>query len=334
MFTHLPGVEFTCSATEVHDQGARDFANDSSFDITVSVINHRNPDLLRSALASIHEAAGGLLYEVVVVDNAITTDAIPALRAEFPFVRWLLNDRPQGFSANHNRALAVARGKYICVLNDDTILHPNSIYTMAEVLDSNERIAAVGPKLLNEDGSQQDSVFTFPTILHELPHMLQLPAALNRWKSIGVDRRQEAFDYVNVDWVLGACILMRAKAIDRLGNFDEARFPVVYMEEVDWCRRASDAGLLVGFVPQAEVVHLGGQSTEIGSNGFVAMSLILRDARIAYFRKHHGPVAAALIRLLPTFLLPWNLLMLVQSLLRRRIAQAQFMRVLKLYTRL
>lgn len=112
------------------------------------------------------------------------------IQAEFPDVKWLMNTRRLGFSANHNQVLSIATGRHVCILNDDTIVHDRAMQWLIEYLDQNSKVGMTGPRLLNRDGSIQSSTFHAKTLLKEVYCIAQLPGPLNHLKVIGVDKAQ------------------------------------------------------------------------------------------------------------------------------------------------
>ena len=292
-------------------------------DLTISSINHNNPELLRQSLRSLHAHTHRITFDVWIVDNATDGRLVDEIRAEFPNAKWLFNDRKNGFSTNHNRVLACAEGRYVCLLNDDTLIHDGALDELVRFLDQNPRAGMAGPRLLNPDGSSQNSAFRDKSLLGELIDISLLPGAANRIKRWGIDPAQFADRSARVDWVLGACIVVRRQALRQIGLLDEVLSPVANCEEIDFCRRARQAGWDVAFVPSAKVLHYGGQSMKRHQPGADFYRVEMYRATLAYFHKHCGRMSSALLRLIYLITLPWNALMLGQSVLRGRTDRAQ-----------
>jgi hypothetical protein len=287
-------------------------------DLTISIVNHSNPKMLRECLRSIYDAAHQTTFHVHVIDNATDRRMVDEIRREFPEVKWTFNQRPMGFSANHNQVLAAAEGRYVCILNDDTVVRDGAMDELVRFMDANPRVGLAGPRLLNADGSIQNSTFHDKTLLGELINIALLPGSANRLKMRGIDGAQFQDQPARVDWLLGACIAARSETVRQIGFLDDALSPVANCEEVDWCRRARQAGWEVAFVPSARVLHYGGQSMKSQGPGADRFRVELHRSILSYFQKHYGRLQTLLLRVIYVATLPWNGLMLAQSVLRGR----------------
>jgi N-acetylglucosaminyl-diphospho-decaprenol L-rhamnosyltransferase len=292
-------------------------------DLVISIINHSNPDMLRDCVRSIYETTRGISFEIYVVDNATDGRLIDDIKTAFPQVRWLMNSTPMGFSANHNRVLSTAAGRYVCILNDDTLIQDGAMESLVQYLDANPKVGLAGPRLLNRDGSIQTSTFRAKTLLRELYSIAQLPGPLNHLKTVGVDNAQLGNQPALVDWLLGACLVIRRQTLDEVGLLDDVMSPIANCEEVDWCSRIHKAGWDVAFVPQSRVTHFGGQSLKNSSPGPDSFRIEMHRATIAFFRKQHGLISSLILRLIYAIALPWNGVMLGQSVLRSRMSKAE-----------
>lgn len=199
--------------------------------------------------------------ETVVVDNG-STDGTPQLvRERFPAVR-VVETENRGLAAGWNRGLAELDPalELALILNADAWLVGDALAKLVAAADRHPRAAVLAPRLRNTDGTLQRSVRGFPTLWRlttEYAYLRKLAPrsrALNSFYGAGFDHDHEGF----VEWVMGACMLLRRAALDEVGGFDERYF--LFSEEVDWQRRAADAGWSVVFVPSAECVHVGGAS--------------------------------------------------------------------------
>ena len=214
-------------------------------DLAISIINHSNPDMLRDCLRSIYSSTKDIAFNIWVIDNATDQRLVPEIQAEFPSVEWIFNKQRQGFSANHNQVLAHASARYYCILNDDVIVHDGAFGELVKYLDGHPGAGMAGPRVLNSDGSIQNSTFRDKTLVGELVGIVQLPGELNRLKLRGIDLAQLADQPAKVDWLLGACIVIRKQTLDRVGVLDDVMSPIANCEETDWCaRRARPDGML------------------------------------------------------------------------------------------
>ena len=288
-------------------------------DLTISIINHSNPQMLHECLRSLFAATRTISLDVWIVDNATDGAGVPAMQEEFPQVRWLFNTDRQGFSANHNQVLCQATGRYACILNDDMVVHDGAFDTLVAYMDENLKVGMAGARLLNGDGTPQNCTFRFMTLWSELVGICFLPGPLNALKTVGLDPAQNGTAPALVDWVLGACVVVRAEVLRQVGLLDDALSPVANTEEVDWCFRAHQAGWQVGYCPAAVLTHFGGQSQKPAATGPDKMRVEMYRTRIAFFRKHYGAFQTLLLRLIYLATLPWNAAMLSQSALRKTI---------------
>jgi len=235
---------------------------DVHVDISIIIVNWNTKNFLQSCLTSIVRHTSACSMEIVVVDNGSSDGSVDMVRRVFPEVRLLVNDRNQGFAAANNRGLSHAHGRYLLLLNSDTVVLPDAFEDMIHYMDAHPHVGALGPRLLNEDGSLQISVRDFPRLDHDAAMMLNV----KHWPIIGnVGRRYMQQTYLpnperisEVDWVMGACLLLRREAIEQVGLLDNEYF--FFFEEVDLCYRLRRHGWPVVFLGTARIVHLGGQS--------------------------------------------------------------------------
>jgi len=259
--------------------------------ISAVIVNWNTRELLIRCLESIFadEPEGGL--EVFVVDNASSDGSSAMVRKQFPRVNLIENVENIGFARGNNQAFRHCNGLYWMMLNPDTVVKPGTFQTMIRYLEEHPEVGAIGPRVLNPDGSLQFSCSPAPTLARETLRLLHVPGirpdgyyAMHSWDQ-ALPR--------SVDILLGACILVRRSAIDQVGMLDEDYF--IYSEEVDLCIRLKKAGWQVHWVPGAQITHYGGQSTQQ-----VAQEMFIRlyQSKLIYFRKHRGWVTTNLYKLL------------------------------------
>jgi N-acetylglucosaminyl-diphospho-decaprenol L-rhamnosyltransferase len=244
---------------------------------------------------------GGL--EVIVVDNASSDDSVEMVQAEFPGVRLIANPDNLGFPAANNQGLAVAQGRYVLLLNPDTEVIGDALATMVAYADAHPDVGVLGPQLLNPDGSVQSSRRRFPTLAIAFFESTWLqPCAPRRVleRYYVLDRPDDEIQ--EVDWVKGAALMARAEAIRQVGLMDEDFF--MYSEELDWCARFRKAGWRVVYLPPARIVHHEGKSSE---QVMPARHIHFQTSKIHYFRKHHGPLVAEVLRLFLLANYAWQL---------------------------
>jgi N-acetylglucosaminyl-diphospho-decaprenol L-rhamnosyltransferase len=255
-------------------------------DLSIIIVSYNTRELLRGCLDSVFAGLGsGLEYEVIVVDNASADGSAGMLRDDFPRVRLLSNSKNRGFAASNNQAIRESSGRYVILLNPDTVVRQGALESMTRVLEERSGTGVVGPKLLFPDGSLQHSAFTFPTLAMVFLDFFPLQDRLlngpvnGRYRR-GLYGRGEPFP---IDHPLGAALMVRREVIDEVGLLDERFF--MYCEEIDWCMRIKKAGWQIVCCPRAEVVHFVGQSTKQFRDD---MYVELHRSRYQLYQKHYG----------------------------------------------
>ena len=258
-------------------------------DISIIVPNWNTRELLQDALDSIEATRGALAVETVVVDNASTDGSTEMVRGRGDGVRLVSNPTNLGFARAANLGAASTSGPYLLFLNSDARLMPGALDALGAVAAAQARAALVGAQLRNADGTFQASYAAFPTlgseflILSGIGRLLYGP----HYPSYGPDDRTGPR---TVDWVGGACLLVRRTAFAAVGGFDEGYF--MYAEEVDLCARLRSAGWETWYQPAATVVHLGRASTR---HRPTTSEAALYRSRVRFFRRHHGAWPATLL---------------------------------------
>jgi len=279
MFSKRKGMEALQSGS---DQRSTLKLNDEKIVVSIIIISFNTRQLTLDCLRSVRASVQGMPTEVWVVDNASTDGGVEAIRAEFPEVRLIANARNVGFGPANNQAMRVANGEFFLLLNSDAFLEQDAVNELVAFLRESPKIGVVGPRLLNADGSLQVSCFRFPSPSHAWCDNLWLTRGYGRWKHDSVRR---------VDFVSGACMLVRREVFEETGGFDEQFF--MYSEESDWQRRIWNAGWQVAFTPSARVVHLGGAS---GADQKAEINRYFFDSLDQYLHKHHGVLGLISLR--------------------------------------
>lgn len=254
-------------------------------DLSVITVSYNTRDLLRGCLDSVISTLGSRLeYELLVVDNASTDDSVAMVRDCFPQVHLFDNLENRGFAAGSNQAIAESSGRYVILLNPDTVVREGALDGMMRLLEGRSDIGVVGPKLLFPDGSFQHSAFSFPSLamifldFFPLHHLLSNSRVNGRYPR----RLYEMGEPFLIDHPLGAALMVRRQVIDDVGLLDEDFY--MYCEEIDWCMRIKNAGWQIVCWPQAEIVHHVGQSTaQFRDEMYVA----LHRSRRRLYEKHY-----------------------------------------------
>lgn len=233
----------------------------SVHDVSVCLVNLNTVDLLQDCLRSLFAQAGHASIEVIVVDNASTDNSVAMVRREFPQVRVIANPEYRGFAAGNNQAFQIAQGRYLLYLNTDTIVRPGALDAMVEFMERHPEAGAMGCKLLNPDGSLQRSCWRgFPSLqmaIVDALYLWRLAPALPWVRAIEV-APEELQGTLEVDHLLGACILIRHEAVKQVGLLKEDY--VIFLEETDLCYRMKQASWRIYYDPRGEVIHYGQQT--------------------------------------------------------------------------
>lgn len=227
-------------------------------------------DCLRTLIVALH----GMESEIIVVDNASSDGSVAALMAEFPVVQLIANSENVGFGAANNQAMAQANGDFFLLLNSDAFPESDAIQVLLDYMLANKKAGVTGPRIANRDGSLQRSCFRLPSPSYAWLENLGLSDGYRRWPHDSIR---------SVDFVIGACMMVRREVYEEVGGFDERFF--MYSEEADWQRRIREAGWDIVFVPDARVRHLGGAS---GASDKSMTNGYFFDSLDAYVSKHHG----------------------------------------------
>jgi N-acetylglucosaminyl-diphospho-decaprenol L-rhamnosyltransferase len=219
--------------------------------------------------------------ERIVVDNASADGTADLVGDGFPEVRLVRSPTNLGFAGGTNLAASHASGDFLLLLNPDAALCPGALGTLMELLAEKPRAAAVGPALVYADGRQQDSAFRFPGLVQVGLDLFPI-ARLSGSQLNG--RVRSAGAAVQIDHPLGACMLIRRRAWKDVGPLDEGYF--MYVEEVDWCRRARQHGWEIWHAPRAVVRHRAGAATSQQPDAMFAQ---LWRSRLRYYQRFHGP---------------------------------------------
>lgn len=267
-------------------------------DLSVVVVSYNTRDLLRACLTSVISTMSSTAnYEVFVVDNASVDGSAAMVRDSFPRVRLMVNRKNRGFAAANNQAIGESSGRYVILLNPDTVVRDGALERMATFMEGHPNVGVVGPRLVFPDGSFQHSAFTFPTLPMIFLDFFPVNHRVINSRLNGRYPRSlyEAGEPFPIDHPLGAGLMVMRRTIEEVGSLDERFF--MYCEEIDWCMRIKDAGWRIVCFPRAEIVHHVGQSTkQFRADMFVE----LHKSRYRLYEKHYSRSFRRMARLLVT----------------------------------
>ena len=257
-------------------------------DVSIIIINWNTKKLLLDCICSIYETVKNISFEIWMVDNASSDGSVEAVKQNYPDVKIIQNKKNLGFAAANNIALERMCGQYALLLNTDTILTNGAVENLFDFMEKNQDIGMACGQLLNQDGSKQNSIANFPGI-HSLICNESLLQIVFPRKFQG--KRKEYKKPVEVDSCIGACLMVRKKAMDEVGLLDKRYF--FFFEETDWAYRMNRAEWKIYFVPSAGIFHIQGQT--VGHNA--GSRIMFYRSRYIYFKKWY-PRSHLLIRLI------------------------------------
>jgi GT2 family glycosyltransferase len=257
--------------------------------LSIVILCWNDSKVISDCLRSIYQATRSIEFEVIVSDNGSTDGSLELIRRDYPQVHVIENPGNLGFARGNNAGIAKSRGKYVLILNPDTIVHDHALEKLVAFAERHLKAGAFGCRVLNRDGSYQGSARPFPTILRDwIAALYMRPLGyLSDWfisdKYVGWNGNSERI----IDWQSGCCVMFRSSVLKALGGFDSQFF--YHFEEVDLCRRVWNAGYAIVYTPEATITHLGGHSV----NRFpLRFALEKYRSRYRYFYKHFGPGGA------------------------------------------
>ena len=262
--------------------------------VAVVIVNYQSYDELDACLRSIDQGCPGA--SIVVVDHESDRPAADALGGAFPHITLIRQTSNDGFAVGVNtgaRSQSAAGSPYLLLLNPDCVLEAGACAALADWMDRHPDVAVVGPRIRNANGTVQPSARRFPdltTAIAGRSSWLTKVLPRNPISNHNLPARDLSLTApVDVDWVSGACMLVRREAFDAVGGFDEAFF--LYWEDADFCRRLGQAGWRTTYVPSVVAVHIGGRSSRHAAHA--SLEAFHRSAYRLYC-KHAGPAARLL----------------------------------------
>jgi GT2 family glycosyltransferase len=255
------------------------------------IVNYRSYPELTRCLESL-EPERLRIERVLVVDHECDTETAARVVRRFPWIQLIERNTNEGFATGVNVGARLGTASSLIILNPDCVVAPGACDRLIEFLSQRPDTAAAGPRILNSDGTLQGSARRFPNFTTAIAGRSSwltrvFPGnQLSRWNLPALDAGD---DPVDVDWVSGACMVIRRDAFERIGGMDERFF--LYWEDADLCRRLHEAGWRIAYYPGATVVHTGGRSS---IHAEAASLIAFHKSAYALFRKHSRGVTALL----------------------------------------
>ncbi len=249
-------------------------------DVSIIIVNWNTRQLLHDCLQSLCHQGSPPVLQIIVVDNGSTDGSLEMVAAHYPSVEVIANGRNLGFSKANNIGFTQASGRHVFFLNSDTVVQPQAIERLVQYLDHHPEVGAVGPQLLNEDGTLQPSGRPLPGLRDAWRAIIPLSSARRTQVKSDLEKRNYS-ENAQVGELSGAALMVRRSVLDQVGIFDEAFF--FLGEDIDLCWRIHKAGWQVVYLPAARVVHLwGGSSQGLSEKN----SLLAQRAYLRLMQKH------------------------------------------------
>lgn len=246
-------------------------------DLTIIILNYKQKGLIKYCLKNLLSLNIPLKYEIIVVDNASNDGCGEMIKDEFMSVKLIKADKNRGYAAGNNLGIKKAQGKYILILNPDITILSDAIVKLYEFMEEHTQAGICGPKILNPDGSIQYTCSRFPD--WRLPFyrrtFLSKSKKGKKWNDYYLMMDWNHQENRKVDWLFGACLMVRKSAIDDVGLLDERYF--LYMEDLDWCRRFWEKGWEVWYIADFDVIHY---HQRLSADVNILWSLFSKTARV------------------------------------------------------
>lgn len=258
-------------------------------ELSIIIVNYNVKEFLENALISIKRALEGISAEIFVVDNASEDGSVEMIRQKFPEVKLIANDKNLGFAKANNQALKLAQGKYILLINPDTVVQEDTFKVLISFLKSHPDCGMVGCKILNPDGTLQLACRRgFPTPWVAFTKMVGLSSLFPKSKIFAKYNLTylDPDQVTEVDAVSGSFMMIRREVYEQVGGFDEDFF--MYGEDLDWCYRIKKAGWKIYYVPYTQIIHFKGESTKRSSIDEIR---VFYDAMKIFVKKHYKEFA-------------------------------------------
>ncbi len=259
----------------------------TTIDISICIVTHNCSQILTRCLKSLSVTSGTNNLEIIVVDNHSIDNTKYMIQKDFHNVHLIYNKNNLGFAVAINQAIDVAVGRYIVILNPDTIVNLDSLSILAEFMDRHPNTGMCGPKVINEDGTFQKSCrrgesrpLAVMSYIFGLDKLFPMNTSFNRYHLNYIDENMQT----KVRGLSGSCMMIRYSTLNIIGNFDEQFF--LYQEDSDICLRALNNGWDINYIPKAEIIHTGGAG---GTDSHFIF--LLYQWHLSYFklyRKHYS----------------------------------------------
>ena len=261
-------------------------------DLSVVIVNYQTFELTRNTINSIFEYSYPFSYEILVVDNASSDDSLSKLQDYFKDkVTFIASKENNGFAAGNNQALRIAKGRYVLLLNSDTIVWENTLEDIYNYMEEHTDVGASGCRVLLENGDLDKACKrSFPNVKNSFFRLFHIPTN-SKDDNYNLDDLPDDEIY-EIDCLTGAFMFMRAEALNEAGLLDETFF--MYGEDIDLCYRIKKAGWKIIYYGESKITHLKGASSKKQKNKLIYE---FYRAMYIYYKKHHADESSFLVNI-------------------------------------
>lgn len=256
-------------------------------EISIVIVNYNTYVYTAQCINSIFDNPPARPYEIIVVDNASSDKSVSLISTNFPEIRLVTSDKNKGIAGGNNLGIKESKGIYVLLLNNDTIVLPDTIEQCASFLDNHPEAGGVGGNLINPDGSFQSGAWYFPSLWEEFLHVSRLGLIVKQYFPNHSNKSKGR----EVDWMSTAFMLFPRAALEKVGLVDELFF--IYSDEVDLEYRLWRSGYKIWYLPWVKTIHFGGKSLQ----PWKSRALVFRG-RLLFFRKHHTLIEEIVVRVM------------------------------------
>lgn len=267
--------------------------------LSIIIVNYNSCDLLKNCIQSIYNSYNKTSLEIIVVDNASIDESRKIITTLYPKVIWIQNADNVGFAAANNQGIKISKGKYCMLLNNDTLVLEDALDKLVLFLEDNEEVGAVGPRILNKDGSLQLSCRRgLPTLLNSIGYFTKLYKVFPKNKKLGSYTMSYLSDTVSheVEALSGAAMVINKDILLNIDGLDEKYF--MHFEDVDLCLRIGKLGYKLYYICNSKIIHLKGQSSKLRSKKVIED---YHNSLNYYYRKNYAKDKSIILNYLVLF---------------------------------
>ncbi len=255
-------------------------------DVSIVIVSYNVREYIISCIQSIYKhSQSNYNFEIVIVDNNSKDGTTDSLIKDFPKISLINNKHNVGFSSAINQGVKICQGKYILILNPDTLFVENTLGKLIDAANNQKRLGAIGPALVDDSGAFQQSFWRNPSVINTLLSIFHLDL-LNYNKNY----KDKKFNLIsNVETISGAALFLLRETFNKLNGFNEKLF---WMEDVDLCFRLNQMGYKTYYLPSTKIIHFSGKSAKTNYKVAISNQLL---SKIKFFRIHHSKLSANII---------------------------------------